>query len=170
MAAANLTEFNSFLLHGFAPKFAVVDQVTQNDWIVLPCKGAFALSARLLTGAGATVTRGVVVVNNKGTAYTATTMSIAYDGGDLSRSSESFYVKSISGEILEVKDSAPTGASGTLTVIRRGCFGTTASATGIADDNTLYVLNNIKLGDNQTDPVEILYYELPFDAGVQLFG
>jgi len=169
MAAANLTEFNSFLLHGFAPKFAVVDQVTQNDWIVLPCKGAFALSARLLTGAGATVTRGVVVVNNKGTPYTATTMSIAYDGGVLSRSSDSFYVKSASGEILEVKDSAPTGASGTLTVIRRGCFGTTASATGIADDNTLYVLNNIKLGDNQTDPVEILYYELPFDAGVQLF-
>jgi len=170
MAAGNLTEFNSFLLHGFAPKFATVDQLEQNDWIVLPCKGAFAVSARLLTGAGATVTRGTVVVNNKGTAYSATSMSIAYDGGTLSRSSDSFYLKSTSGEIIEVKDSAPTGASGTLTVIKRGCFGTTASATGIADDNTLYVLNNIKLGDNQTGPVEVLYYELPFDTGVQLFG
>jgi hypothetical protein len=170
MAAANLTEFNSFLLHGFAPKFATVDQLEQNDWIVLPCKGAFAISPRLITGAAATITRGTVTVNNKGTAYTATTKSIAYDTGTLSRSTGSFYLKTASGEIIEVTDSAPTASSGTLTVIQRGCFGTTPSATGIADDNVLYVLNNLKLGDNQADPVEVLYYELPFDTGVKLFG
>ena len=171
MAAANLTETNSVPLRGFAPKFARVDQLEQYDWIVLPCKGAFAVNARLITGAEATILRGLVQVNNKGTAYTATSRSIVYDNATLSRTATgSFYVMSTSGEILEVTDSAPTAAAGTLTVVRRGCFGTTASATGIADEGYLYVLNNIRLGDNQTDPVEVMYYELPFDNEIKIFG
>lgn len=170
MAAAELTEKISTLLTGLHQKVAKIKQITQNDWVIFPSKGIWQVSARLVTGAAATITRGVVVVNNKGTAYSASTTSIAYDGGTATRSAGSFYVESVSGEILEVIDSAPTAASGTLTVLKRGCFGTTASATGLVDDNTLYVMNNLVLGDNQTAAVTIAYTEMPDDVNINLFG
>lgn len=170
MAAAELTEKISTLLTGASPRVTKIKQITQSDWVLLPYKGVWIQTGRLVTGAVATITRGTLVVNNKGAAYTATTASIAYDGASVTRSTGSFYAESISGEILELKDSAPAAADGTLTVIKRGCFGTTASATGLADDNTLYPLNNFVLGDNQTAAVTVTFIEMPEDANTGLFA
>lgn len=170
MAAAELTEKISTLLTGLHQKVAKIKQITQNDWVIFPCKGIWQVSARLVTGAAATILRGTLTINNKGTAYTSSTVSIAYDTGTITRSTGSFYIETISGEIIEVKDSDGTGASGTLTVLKRGCFGTTASATGLADDNVVYVMNNLVLGDNQTSALTIAYTEMPDDTNINLFG
>lgn len=169
MAAALITPTYSTLLFG-GSILGKVKQVTQNDWIVLPHKGADLEYARLVTGAAAALTRGTLTVNNTGTAYTATTTSIAYDGGTVTRGTGSFFVETASGEILEVTDSAPTAASGTLTVLKRGCFGTTASATGVANDNTLYVLNSFVLGDNQTAAIRFSFRPLDIDPNVPLYA
>lgn len=135
------------------------------DW-----KGVWIESARGITGADAAVLKGTLTINNAGTAYTATTMSFAYDGGTLARSAESFYLQTVSGEILEVKDSAPSGASGTLTALRRACFGTVASATGLADDSVLYVQNVIQLTDATATPTILSLIPMPEDPGVRLFA
>jgi hypothetical protein len=169
MAAAELTEKVSTLLQDGSLYVTKIKQVTQSDWVILPDKGLWIMSGRLNTGAVAALTRGTLTVNNKGTAYSATTTSIVYDGGTVTRGATSFYVETISGEIIEVIDSAPTAAGGTLTVKKRGAFGTTASLTGLADDNTLYVMNNIILGDNQTGAVTVLYKPMPDDPNTGLF-
>jgi hypothetical protein len=147
-----------------------IKQATQYDYVILPFKGIWQIAGRLNTGALATILRGTLTVNNTGTAYTATTTTIAYDGASYNRSTGSFYLESASGEILEVIDSAPAGASGTLTVIKRGCFGTTPSGTGLANDNTLYVMNNMVLGDSQTGAVTVSFLEMPENNAINLFA
>jgi len=170
MAAAELTETTTTLLRGLAPKIARIKQATQYDWVNFTCKGIWLINARLNTGAAATVTRPALTVKNTDTAYTATTTSIVYDGASQDRVTGSFYIETASGEIIEVTDSAPTAATGTLTVVKRGALGTTASATGIANDNTLYVMNAVILGDNQTGSVTLAYYEAEFDASNAIFS
>jgi hypothetical protein len=170
MSAAELTEKVSTLIQDASFYIAKIKQVTQYDWAILPHKGVWKIEGSLNTGADATLTRPTLTVNNKGTAYTATSTSIAYDGGTVTRSATSFYIETASGEIIEVIDSAPAGADGTLTVKKRGCFGTTASATGIADENTLYVTNVVVLGDNQTGAVTILFRPMPEDPNTPLFA
>jgi len=174
MAAAAITE----TMFGIANPFLFVCRTIaaeQHDWVIptdksgANWKGCFVQSARSLTGAVASVLYGTLTVNNKGDPYAATTMSIAYDTASKNRSATSFYVATTSGEILEVVDSAPTGASGTLTVLKRGCFGTTASLTGLADDAVLYVLNILLLEDASVSPTILLLAPMPADNGVKLF-
>lgn len=167
---AELTETISTLLTGSALRIMKIKQAAQYDYVILPFKGVWQMAGRLNTGALATILRGTLTVNNTGTAYTATSTLIAYDGASYNRSTGSFYLESASGEIIEVKDSAPTGASGSLTVLKRGCFGTTPSATGLANDNTLYVMNNLVLGDNQTGAVTVSFLEMPENNNIQLFA
>lgn len=170
MAAAELTEKQSTLIQDGSVYVNKIKQITQHDWVILPEKGIWDISGKLITGADATLTRVPLVVNNKGTAYTATTTSIVYDGVTHSVSSTSFYIETASGEIIEVISSAPAAAAGTLTVKKRGCFGTTASATGLADDNTVYALNALNLGDNQTAAVTLIYKPMPDDPNTPLFA
>lgn len=170
MAAAELTEAVSGLLLGSSPKIARAIQVTQYDWVNFDAKGIHLQTARLKTGAGASVLFSTLTVNNSGTAYSATSMSIAYDGATIPRSEDSFYLETASGELIEVIDSDPDGAAGTLTVLKRGALGTPVSATGLADGNTLYVRNVLVLGDSQTGAVEFTFYDMEFIASNKIFG
>lgn len=157
---------------------AKVHQATQYDWVIFDeYKGVTLLSAKLIAGGEASLVRGQIAVNNGGTAYTAATTSIAYDLVGVSSntginrpSGKSFYVQTISGEIIEVYDATSSDSNGTLQVQKRGCFGTTASATGIANNDILYVLNTFLLGDNQTSPIEVLVKPYPNDPNVKLFS
>lgn len=147
-----------------------VVKTAQNDIIVFGVPGIQDFKATLYTGAAEAGTYPVLVVNNKGVAYTAASTTIAYDGATaLSRPTGGYYVLSTSGEILFVyADSAAAGAAGNLTV-RRGCLGTTASLTGLADDDVLYVLSSITLSTNSAGIVNFSYYELPSDPGVDYY-
>lgn len=156
---------------------AKVSQASQYDWVIFEeYKGVTLLSAKLIGGTAATAVRGQLAVNNPGTAYTATSNSIVYDivgvtsNTGIARSTENFYVQTDTGEIMEVYDATATASSGTLKVIQRGCFGTTASADGIADNDILYVMNSFLLGDSQTLPIEMLIKPYPNDPGVYLFS
>ena len=111
----------------------------------------------------------VLVVNNKGVAYTAVAPPSPTMGNCRFPSHGGYYVLSTSGEILFVyADSAAAGAAGNLTV-RRGCLGTTASLTGVGDDDVLYVLCSVTLSSNTTGIVNFSYYELPSDPGVDYY-
>jgi len=172
MASVTLKQFP---LMGSFIYAARAKPAAQDDYSIVTiegtaAKGVMIESARLETGAAASILYGTVVVNNGGTAYTASTTSIAYDGASLNRSATSFYVQTTSGEILEVTDSAPTAASGTLTVLKRGCLGTTASATGLANDAVLYVLNVLQFHDNQTDPITLILRQYPAENNAKLFA
>lgn len=156
---------------------AKVPQAAQYDSVVFTeFKGVSLLSARLIAGGAATVVRGQIAVNNTGTAYTATTTAIVYDEDGITsntgvnRSAENFYIQTASGEIIEVYDATSEASAGTLQVIKRGCFGTTPSATGIANNDILYLLNAFALMDNQTSPIEMLIKPYPNDPEVNLFG
>lgn len=175
MAAAEVTEKKFQRMPGM-DVISRVKPAEQYDWVKFTeYKGISLLSSRLIAGGAAGAVRGQLAVNNGSTAYTATTMAIAYDivgvtsNTGVPRSDQSFYVQTVSGEILEVFDASSLTSTGTLTVIRRGCLGTTPSATGLADDNILYVLNTLVLTDNQTSPIEMIIKPLPNDPEVQLF-
>lgn len=174
--AAEITEKKFQRMPGM-DVIAKVVQTAQYDWVKFTeYKGISLISARLIAGGAAGAVRGQLAVNNTGTAYTATTTSIAYDivgvtsNTGIARSSSNFYIQTDTGEIIEVYDATSTASSGTLTVIRRGCFGTTASADGLANNDILYVLNTLVLTDNQTNPIEMLIKPLPNDPEVKLFS
>jgi len=176
MAASEVTEKKFQRMPGM-DVIAKVTPAEQYDWVIFKeYKGITLLTSRLIAGGAAGAVRGQLAVNNGSTAYTATTMAIAYDivgvtaNTGVPRSDQSFYVETVSGEILEVFDATSDTSTGTLTVIRRGCFGTTPSATGIADNNILYVLNNLVVTDSQTSPIEMLIKPLPNDPEVRLFS
>jgi len=169
MAAAEITP-KYFNMQGSVRVVGRFVKVTQSDWIVVPYPGVSGLKAALYTGADdGTLTYGTITVNNKGTAYTATTTSIVGDAASITRQTP-YYVQSSSGEIaMVVTDATPTTAVATLSVIR-GCLGTTASATGFADDNTLYIKNMIVFGANSTGVVDFEFTPLPKEPKAQLFA
>ena len=151
MAAADLTP-KSFMILGANWKIiGGFAKVTQSDWISLNgikgILGAVGLTESTTAEATETLTYGTITVDNSGTAYTATTGSIVFDGGTATRVPP-YYALTASGEIIEVlAETLPATAAGTAT-IRRGCFGTTASATGLANNNVLTVLNQLFLGSS----------------------
>jgi len=170
MSAAKIA-LKSFNLVGEVTKVAYVAKATQHDWVVLDVPGAVDITARNLAGGLESHIYGKVQVNNKGTAYTATSKSIAYDNGaPASRAAGNFYAMTDEGEIIYVQtDSLPLTDAGTLTV-RRGCLGTTANADGVADDDWLYILNVITLASAATTPTVLTYKGLPEDPGVEAFA
>jgi hypothetical protein len=134
---------------GIMPINLRVTKVTQADWInIAGVRGIWPPTGNVITTAAnfaETFTYGAMSVNNGGTAYTATDTSIVV-GTAVGTRKVPYYVKTGSGEIMEVTaDSAPTTTAGTLTVLR-GVLGTTASATGLANTNVLAVLNQVILG------------------------
>ncbi len=167
---AILTETNHISLAGVTVLARAV-KAAQNDIVVFPYPGVTILQTTLATGAVEAATRPVLIVNNKETAYDADTTTIAYDGATASsRPASGYYARTSSGEILYVEaDSGSAGTSGNLTV-RRGCLGTTPSATGLADDNTLYILCSATLSTTDTTGiVDITYLPLPEDPGAPIY-
>lgn len=164
-AAIELVEtLNSFTgkMQGQAVK------VTQNDWVVVDAPGIHDFIARLITGAVETPTFPTLTINNTGDAYDTDDTTIAYDGATaLTRKASGYYVRTASGEILYVEvDSGYDSTSGNLTV-RRGALGTDASATGLADGNTLYVLCAVVLGSATTGVITLDYTALPMDPSAE---
>ncbi|GEM_PF-2488617 len=156
-ADAILPEFMN--LQYVMPIVFKVQKATQHDWINLSksgnlIKGVVGVVANTTpVGAAAnvaeTITYGPCDIDNAGTAYTATTTSIVVDGMLYGTGTNPricpYYLLTGGGEILEViADSLPLTAAGTLTV-RRGCLGTTATATGLAQNDRCSILNQIVL-------------------------
>ncbi|MFA7120256.1 MAG: hypothetical protein WC277_02135 [Bacilli bacterium] len=147
-------------------------KAAQNDLVVFPFKGVIPLATSLGAGGVETVAYETLVVDNAdGPAYDDESLTIDYDGAAAGTRIAPYYVKTSSGEIIEVaEDSGEAGASGSLTVKKRGCFGTTPSATGLANDAAVYVLQTLTLTSESTGLVEIVYLPFPDDPGVRLYG
>lgn len=144
-------------------------KAAQSDWIVLPYPGVTNIRGNLYTGAQeTTLTYATMVANNKGTAYTALDTSIVADAAVITRQPP-YYLQTTSGEIMMVTtDATPGTAVGTLTVIR-GCLGTTASATGLADDDVWYIKNMVVFGQNTTGVVDFEFTPLPMEPRAKLY-
>ena len=148
-------------------------KVTQNDWLNLSKAGLYikGIAGAILNtcsnsaNVAETWTYGTLTINNSGTAYTATDTTIVVGSGLYGTGTNPrvvpYYIRAGSGEILEVTaDSLPLTAAGTLTV-RRGCLGTTASATGLAHTNVVHVLNQIILTSSTVGPVQGVIFPMP---------
>ena len=111
---------------------------------------------------------GTALIDNSGTAYTATSTSLVIKSGAITRKAP-YYIQTTSGElILVLSDSAPGSAGATLKVVR-GCLGTTASLTGLADGNTLYIRNMVVFGAATTGYVGFEFLPMPSDPGAKIY-
>lgn len=168
MSAAELSE-KSFLMLTASFRVLQATKVTQSDWIVLDnSKGVIPLigiTGSTSANAAETFTYGVATIGTSGA--TASTTSLSVTSATITRKGP-FYALTASGEIIEVTaDSAPSNATATWTV-KRGCFGTTASATGIANGNVVHILNIIFLGSSTVGGELFAVLCLPEDAGAKL--
>ena len=141
------------------------------DWMVVNgYKGIIPLYgvAQSVAASGAeAITYGAATITVAGT---ATSTSHAVTSATITRTGEPFYILTAGGEIIEVtNDSAPTNASSTWT-LRRGCLGTTATATGMANTNVVAIMNIIFLSAALVGPTLIAALPLPNDAGSQMFA
>jgi len=176
MGAADITTKYDLQMMHIVPDVIKVTKATDSDWLSLTkYPGVIVLGRHVFTVANNATTNndefisyGVGKVNNSSTAYTATSTTIAYDGAAATRITPG-YALTASGEIIYIiADSGKASTSGNLTV-RRGCLGTTASATGVADNDPLYFLNQIVLTDSAVGVVFLVVLPLPADPGTPLF-
>jgi len=145
-------------------------RATQSDWIVINgYKGVIPIQ-----GMGQSIAVSLADTFTWGTATitptcTTTTTSIAVTLATATRVPP-FYVITAGGEIMEVLSETDSTAAGSTWTVRRGCLGTTASATGLAATNLVGIMNILFLGANNVGPDIILALPLPNDAGVRLFA
>lgn len=166
---ADILTSNNFNIVGEVPVAGVVTKAAQNDIVVLPHAGVRNVVATLYTGAAETTSYATLTVSGT---FTAASTQIAYTGATAdSRMSGGYYVITSSGEIMYVvKDTGYAGTSGTITV-KRGALGTTASSTGVANGNTLYIMSSIVLDKSGTTGTVFLNYSpLPPDPNTKLYG
>lgn len=161
------------------PILVKVQKITQNDWINLAnTKGVIGVVGNTTpVGAAANVqetwTYGPGDVNNGGVAYTATDTSIVVDGmlygtGTNPRLAP-FYILTGGGEIIEViSETYPLTAAGTFTV-KRGCLGTTATATGLANNDRFSILNQIVLTSSTVGFTTLWVSPLPQDPKAKAY-
>jgi hypothetical protein len=170
--AAGLRTGYSLPMQGVSPIGYFVVLTDQNDFILLDdYKGVFLLESSFANGARPTITRAKVAVNNAGTPYTATDTTIVYEGGNCNRSADAFYMRSkATGEIMEVIDDTPTTATGTLTVKKRGCFGTTAAAASVADEVELQAMNAFLIADATVMLMELTFINMTEDRAGPRFA
>lgn len=112
---------------------------------------------------------GSIMVNNSGTAYTATSTQIVFDNASMgaARSSGNYYLYNGStNEILYVVRD-PQTAAGTIDVIR-GCLGTTAAVP--ANDNYLMVMNILNFAEAGAGKVMVFYMDMPEDPKAKFTG
>ena len=167
MAAALITPTDWTLMHS-APRVMYVNKVTQNDWIYVPDPGVINPVIQNYIGTVGTFTYGTCKIYNASTAYSASTTSIFVTDVPVNIYTSDtyvvpFYIETTSGEIIQVEANTPTTATSATWTIRRGCFGTTASATGLALSNTVYIKNILKLTDAGTGRTFITYNPMPSD-------
>jgi len=176
MASNITTKYDLNLMH-LAMDVVLVAKAAQGDYFsTTKYPGVVPINATTMTivnntvsSVNDTVTYLGAKVNNAGTAYSATSTSIVIDTVVATRLPP-YYVLTASGEIMYVDvDSAPTTTAATLTV-RRGCLGTTASATGLADNDPLYILNQIAMDSSSVGKEIILVYALPNDPRTPVFS
>jgi len=173
MTVADLTTKVDFQMMHLVPDVVMVTKVTQSDWINFKYPGVWVLNggsvftsvADTVTNSAETITYGTM----KSTAAyaTVTTTSIVVDSGSITRLLPYYILNGTTGEFMLVTgDSAPGSAGATLTV-RRGALGTTATA--IADNAPLYVMNQIFLGSANCGKDYLVVLPFPRDPGVGLF-
>ena len=170
MTAAEITE-KVFNYNGEIPVVFRFVKANTADWVVFGgYPGVINCRGTLYTGADeATLTYGTAAINNSGTAYTATTTSIVIASGAITRVPP-YYIQTTSGEIILVtSETAANNAASTLTV-KRGCLGTTASATGVANSNTVYILNIVYFGAATSGVVTGKFTPLPTNPGALVFA
>ena len=173
MTAAEITEKvyaeNGWIKHtGRFLKAATADWVTFAGTATDHVLGVINCRGTLYTGADeATLTYGTAAINNSGTAYSATTTEIVIASGVITRVPP-YYFQTTSGEIILVTAETAAGAAASTLTIKRGCLGTTASATGLAHTNTIYLKQIVIFGAATTGYVDFEYTPMPTteDAGV----
>ena len=145
MAAAIIeTEYNvSPNLGGKVIKFKGA-KAAQNDWIVFPDPVGVVV-VNQLDGTVDTVSYAAGAVHTGGITDSAETM--IYDGATALQSPATKGYVMVGSEIMSYAVGGAL-ATGTLTGMTRGCFGTTAAAH--SDGNAMYFLNTIILGGSIT--------------------
>ena len=171
--SADLTTKVDNTLQGLVLDTVMVTKSTQSDWVNLSYPGVFVLNAHVFTSIADTVTNALETITYgsvKSTAAyaTVTTTSIVVDSGSITRLPPYYIFNGTTGEfMLVLADSAPGSAGATLTV-KRGCLGTTATA--IADNAPLYVMNQIFLGNASVGKVMMLVLTLPSTPDALLYS
>lgn len=164
-----LTEKKFALMH-LVPIIVSSTMITQNDWVVLDgFKGVVPLQGiaqSIALSLQETFTYGVATIT---TTATPTTTSHAVTSATITRTPP-YYVLTAGGEIMEVISETLPAAAGSTWTVRRGCLGTTASATGLAATNVVGIMNILKLGANTVGPHLWALLPLPNDAGTKLFA
>ena len=159
MAAAYKAYTSAFNTQHVMPVIVTLTTATSGDWTTLPYMGFFPLAgttASIAANAAPAFTYATAAVNNGGAAYTATSTSIVVGTAAVTRSATPYYVLTGGGEIMQViSETDRTNAASTWTV-RRGCFGTTAIATGLANTNVVHILNMVIL-TNTPVGITVLY-------------
>lgn len=164
------TETN-FNIAGEIPVASFVTKGAQNDVFIVPFPGVRNVVAQHYTGTAEACTFTTVTIANGGAAYDETTTSIVYGSATANyRTSGGYYLITTGGEIIYViADSGAASTGGTLTV-KRGCLGTTATGTGLANTNVCYVMNALTLSTaTTTGKVFVSYSPLPADPNTKLF-
>jgi hypothetical protein len=165
VAAAQQTATSQSSFQHLTERGVTITKANATDFVILPHAGASRIVALNVTGAPDPLTGyGTATINNGGTAYSATTTSIVVASAFVDRTTTGvpYVLRTSSGEYLMViGDSAPSNAASTLTIIR-GAFGSTASATGLANSNTLEFMNILQLSTG-TGITNIWYIPLPAD-------
>lgn len=170
--AAAITEKKFALMH-LVPLVVKVEELETNDWVVLQgYKGVIPLY-----GMGQSIAAslqnlpiwGAATINNGGTAYSTTSTSIVVSTAHITRVPP-YYVITAGGEILEVLGETATDNAASTWTVRRGCLGTTASATGLANTNVVGIMNIVVCSANNVGPQTIVVLPLPNDAGTKPFA
>jgi len=167
MAAAELTEVKRNEMHLVPIIVRAMCTTAGGDWVVLNGhKGVVPIGQGICMNVASSltdsITYGVMTINNGGAAYSATDTSFVMQTATITRVMP-YYIMSGGGEIMEVlTDSDVTSATPTITV-RRGCLGTTPSATGLANTNVLAILNILFMGGARIGPHIFVALPLPND-------
>jgi hypothetical protein len=173
MTVAEISETKFSVMH-LIPMLIKSQVAAQNDWTVIDgVKGVipmgYGVSQSTSASATETLTYGTFHINGSGQ-NTTTNTSFICANGTTSRTTTPYYVLTASGEIMEViSETDATNATTTITVVR-GCLGTTASATGLADTNHIGIMNIIIHALDSVGPHINIVYPLPNDRRVKMFA
>jgi hypothetical protein len=172
MTAADLTTKVDFTFQHLVPDIIMVTKATQSDWVNLAYPGVIVLNGAVFTSVADTVTNALETITygtmkaNGAVAGTVAT-SVIIDSASITRLLPYYIFNGTTGEMMLVTgDTAPGSAAATLT-IKRGCLGTTATA--IADNAPLYVMNQIFLGNSAVGKVMLFVLTLPSNPDAPLF-
>ena len=171
MTAASNEAKTVFNYNGHIPVIFSFTKAATSDWTVFgDYPGVIDCRGTLYTGADeSTLTYGTAAIDNSGTAYTATSTSIVIKSGAITRVPP-YYVQTTSGEIMMVISETAAGVAASTLTVKRGCLGTTASLTGLANNNTVYIMNIIYWGAATTGLITGRFLPMPEQPDVGLFA